>query len=101
MTKTFHFYIVFILICCFSIGVFSCKSLKSDKRANKKKEPINKDLLTYDELNKVGTLSQLLANNPLLKEKIDKEILTYFDKIEGFLSTSPSEIKSYPRILKT
>ena len=52
MTKTFHFYIVFILICCFSIGVFSCKSLKSDKRANKKKEPINKDLLTYDELNK-------------------------------------------------
>lgn len=52
MSKTFHFYIVFILICCFSIGVFSCKSLKSDKRSNKKKEPINKDLFTYDELNK-------------------------------------------------
>jgi hypothetical protein len=37
---------------------------------------------TYDELNKVGNLSQLLANNPLLKEKIDKEILIYFDKTE-------------------
>ena len=37
---------------------------------------------TYDELNKVGNLTTLLANNPKLKEKIDKEILTYFDKIE-------------------
>ena len=37
---------------------------------------------TYEQLLEKGTLYDLLVANPLLKEKIDKEILTYFDKIE-------------------
>jgi hypothetical protein len=44
---------------------------------------------TFEELNKVGDLYILLNNNPKLKEKIDKEILTFFDNHE----------KEYERVL--
>lgn len=37
---------------------------------------------TYKQLLEKGNLYDLLVANPLLKEKIDKEILTYFDKIQ-------------------
>lgn len=52
MVRRCYSYIFFVLICCCSIGILSCKSLKNEKNANKKKESIKEDLLTYDELNK-------------------------------------------------
>jgi len=51
MTRLFYYYIFFVLICGFSIGILSCNSLKNGKKTNKKKESVNKELLSYDELN--------------------------------------------------
>ncbi len=51
MTRSFYSYIFFVLVCWFSISMLSCKSLKIDKSVNRKKESVNNDLLSYDELN--------------------------------------------------